>query len=198
MAEIPLFPLPLILFPGGKLPLQIFEPRYLDMVKSCMRDNVGFGIVLIRQGAQVLRGNQAPLPSVAGRGTYCTIVDFDQLDNGLLRITVEGQVKFSVINQHEQADRLMMARVEFEPLEDETPIPANKQHLVNLLKSLHQHESVAALDLKVDFADARDIGCRLTELLPCPNEFKQDMLELDNPLERLSALEKQLLKMQDK
>ncbi len=55
MAEIPLFPLPMVLFPGGKLPLQIFEPRYLDMVKNCMREEIGFGVILIEEGQQVLK-----------------------------------------------------------------------------------------------------------------------------------------------
>ena len=198
MAEIPLFPLPLVLFPGGKLPLQIFEPRYLDMVKNCLRENVGFGIVLIKRGEQVLRDTEQQLPSVAFCGTYCTIVDFDQQDNGLLQVTVEGQVKFSVRDQFENPDRLMMADVEFLALEEESPIPDNKQHLADLLESLAKHKSISSLDLSFDLKDARDVGSRLTELLPCPNEFKQRMLEMKNPVIRLAELEKQLLRMQDR
>ncbi len=197
MAEIPLFPLPMVLFPGGKLPLQIFEPRYLDMVKNCMREEIGFGVILIEEGQQVLKNAEQQLPSIAHCGTYCSIVDFDQQRNGLLQITVEGQTKFAVRDQYENPDRLMLAQVEFLPEEEDIPVPDNKQHLVNLLETLTQHESVQQLGLSINFEIARDVGGRLTELLPCPNDFKQRMLEMKNPVIRLSELEKQLLRMQD-
>ncbi len=196
MAEIALFPLPLVLFPGGRTPLQIFEPRYLDMVKNCMREEIGFGVVLIKDGDQVLRNLDQQLPAVAHSGTYCTIVDFDQKANGLLEITIEGQVKYAIRDQYESENRLMMAQVEFLPLEDDMPIPENKQHLVTLLESLTQHDAVAGLSLQIDFNDARDVGGRLTELLPCSNDFKQRMLEMKNPVARLGELEKLILKMQ--
>lgn len=196
MADIALFPLPLVLFPGCKLVLQIFEPRYLDMVKDCLRDNVGFGVILIRKGSQVLKAAEQEQPNVARCGTYSTIVDFDQQSNGLLQITVEGQVKFTLRERYETTDRLMMAGVEFLPLEDKCEVPANMQHLVTLLQSLTRHESVQARGITVDFEDAREVGSHLTELLPGPDGFKQRMLELTNPILRLSELEKQLLRMQ--
>ncbi|MBP20643.1 MAG: LON peptidase substrate-binding domain-containing protein [Pseudomonadales bacterium] len=197
MAEIPLFPLPMVLFPGGKLPLQIFEPRYLDMVKNCMREEIGFGVILIEEGQQVLKNAEQQLPSIAHCGTYCSIVDFDQQRNGLLQITVEGQTKFAVRDQYENPDRLMLAQVEFLPEEEDIPVPDNKQHLVNLLETLTQHKSVQQLGLSINFETARDVGGRLAELLPCPNDFKQRMLEMKNPVIRLSELERQLLRMQD-
>lgn len=197
MAEIPLFPLQMVLFPGGKTTLQIFETRYLDMVRDCLREDVGFGLVLIKEGEQVLYAADQQLPSVAHCGTYCTIVDFDQHASGNLEITVEGQVKFSVRDQYESAGRLMLAQVEFLPLEDETSIPQNKQHLVSLLESLASHEAVRALGLDVDFEDARDVSARLAELLPCSNEFKQKMLEIRNAEVRLSEIERLILKMQN-
>ncbi|MFT7243865.1 MAG: Lon protease-like protein [Candidatus Azotimanducaceae bacterium] len=197
MAEIPLFPLQMVLFPGGKATLQIFETRYLDMVRDCLRAEVGFGLVLIKEGEQVLYDADQQLPSVAHCGTYCTIVDFDQHASGNLQITVQGEVKFSVRDQYESADRLMLAQVEFLPLEDETRIPQNKQHLVSLLESLANHDAVKALGLEVDFADARDVSARLAELLPCSNEFKQKMLEIRNAEVRLSEIERLILKMQN-
>ena len=197
MADIPLFPLPLVLFPGGKLPLQIFEPRYLDMVKRCMRDNAGFGVVLIEEGDQVLRGPEQQLPSVSHCGTYATIVDFDQNPNGTLGIMVEGQVKFVIRDQYETPDRLMMAQVEFLELEEQMPIPEHKQHLVNLLEMFMEHEAVQGLGLQINLEEAREVGSRLTELLPCPNHFKQRMLEMKNPLARLNELEKLIVRMQN-
>ena len=197
MAEIPLFPVQMVLFPGGKATLQIFETRYLDMVRDCLKDNVGFGVVLIKEGDQILYEPDQQLPSVAHCGTYCTIVDFDQHGNGNLEVTIEGQVKFSIRDQYESSNRLMLAQVEFLPLEDELPIPKNKQHLVSLLESLTSHEAVKSLELEVDFDDARDVGARLAELLPCSNDFKQKMLEIRNADVRLTELEKLILKMQN-
>lgn len=196
MAEIPLFPLQMVLFPGGKAQLQIFEPRYLDMVRDCLRDEVGFGVVLIKEGEQVLQDMDQQLPDIAHCGTYCSIVDFDQHLNGNLEITIQGEVKFSIRDQYESADRLMLAQVEFLPLEEGQPIPANKQHLVSLLESLTHHDAVQALHLNVDYEDARDVGGRLAELLPCSNDFKQKMLELKNAEVRLGEIEKLILKMQ--
>jgi hypothetical protein len=197
MAEIPLFPLPLVLFPGGKLPLQIFEPRYLDMVKRCMKENVGFGVILIEEGDQVLKGPEQQLPTVSHCGTYATIVDFDQNPNGTLGIMIEGQVKFVVRDQYESPDRLMIAQVEFLEIEQEAPIPENQDHLVDLLEMFLEHEAVRDLGLEIDFREAREVGARLTELLPCPNHFKQRMLEMKNPLARLNELEKLVARMQN-
>jgi hypothetical protein len=196
MAEIPLFPVEMVLFPGGKAQLQIFEPRYLDMVRDCLRDGVGFGVVLIKEGEAVLQNADQQLPAVAHCGTYCSIVDFDQSPSGNLEITIQGDVKFSIRDQFESPDRLMMAQVEFLPLEEEQAVPANKQHLVSLLESLANHEAVQALHLDVDYEDARDVGGRLAELLPCSNDFKQRLLELKNAEVRLGELEKLILKMQ--
>lgn len=196
MAEIPLFPLPLVLFPGGKLPLQIFEPRYLDMIKRCMKENVGFGVILIEEGDQVLKGPEQQLPTVSHCGTYATIVDFDQNPNGTLGIMIEGQVKFVVRDQYELPDRLMMAQVEFLEIEQEAQIPENQDHLVELLEMFLEHEAVRDLGLEIDFREAREVGARLTELLPCPNHFKQRMLEMKNPLARLNELEKLVARMQ--
>ena len=177
--------------------MQIFEPRYLDMVKRCMRDNAGFGVVLIEEGDQVLRGPEQQLPSVSHCGTYATIVDFDQNPNGTLGIMVEGQVKFVIRDQYETPDRLMMAQVEFLELEEQMPIPEHKQHLVNLLEMFMEHEAVQGLGLQINLEEAREVGSRLTELLPCPNHFKQRMLEMKNPLARLNELEKLIVRMQN-
>ncbi|MDZ7684122.1 MAG: LON peptidase substrate-binding domain-containing protein [Gammaproteobacteria bacterium] len=197
MAEIPLFPLPVVLFPGGKLPIEVSEARYLDMIGRCMKENVGFGVVLIEEGDKVLNNPDEQLPTVSWCGTYATIVDFDQNDNGMLNVIVEGQIKFVVRDFYETSDRLMMARVEFIELEEEAEIPENQQHLVNLLEMFLEHEAVQSLNLDINYEQAREVGARLTELLPCPNHFKQRMLEMKNPLARLKELEKLIDRMQN-
>lgn len=196
MAEIPLFPLPLVLFPGGRLPLQIFEARYLDMVKLCLRENMGFGIVLIEEGEQTLMARDQQPPTIARQGTYATIVDFDQNPNGTLGLVVEGQVKFVIRDEYELPDRLMMAQVEFLPAEEAAAVPSGLAHLVGLLEKFLEHEAVQGLGLQVDFEDAVQVGARLTELLPCPGHFKQRMLELKNPLARLKEIDKLVAQMQ--
>lgn len=190
MAHIPLFPLPLVVFPGGRLPLQIFETRYVDMVKRCLREGSGFGVIMITEGDQVLRDTEQQLPSVSRCGTYCSIVDFDELPNGMLGIMAEGVKKFVIRDEYEQVDRLMMGDVEFLP--DETPadMPDEQEHLLSLLESLMSHEAVQRLGLGCDMTQAGEVGARLTELLPCPNEFKQRMLEIKDPLIRLGELDK--------
>ena len=190
MAHIPLFPLPLVVFPGGRLPLQIFETRYVDMVKRCLREGSGFGVIMITEGDQVLRDTEQQLPSVSRCGTYCSIVDFDELPNGMLGIMAEGVKKFVIRDEYEQVDRLMRGDVEFLP--DETPadMPDEQEHLSSLLESLMSHEAVQRLGLGCDMTQAGEVGARLTELLPCPNEFKQRMLEIKDPLIRLGELDK--------
>ena len=188
--------MPLVLFPGGKLPLQVFEARYLDMVKRCLREQSGFGIVMITDGDQNLAGPDEQLPEVSHCGTYCLIVDFDQSSNGMLSIVVEGESKFVIRDQYEQPDRLMMANVEFLAVEEEVAVPEEREHLSGLLESLMAHDAVQRLRLDCDLGKAVEVGARLTELLPCPNHFKQRMLEMKDPLVRLGELDKLVERIQ--
>ena len=179
-----------MIFPGGKLPLQIFETRYVDMVKRCLRDSTGFGVIMITEGDQVLRDPEQQLPSVSRCGTYCTIADFDELPNGMLGIMAEGMKKFVIRDEYEQSDRLMMGDIEFLGDEKDVDMPAEKEHLSSLLESLMSHEAVQRVGLGCDMTQAVEVGARLTELLPCSNGFKQRMLEIKDPLVRLSELDK--------
>ena len=95
MSEIALFPLSSVLLPAGRLSLQIFEQRYLDLVARCMRESEGFGVVWLQQGSEV-SGGTLDAPNVGEYGTYARIVDWDQLPNGLLGILIEGQQRFDV------------------------------------------------------------------------------------------------------
>ena len=189
MKEIPLFPLPLVLFPGGRLPLQIFEVRYLDMIKSCMRENSGFGVVMLGVGNE-------SLANIVNQGTYTTIIDFDQFSNGMLGIMTEGQSKFLIREKYEQIDHLLVARVEFFDQEEELGLPVDKVHLVKLLKSLMKDERVAGLNYNVDFGSAGEVGARLVELLPLAIEEKQRLFEIKRPLERLKELDKVITTLQ--
>jgi Lon protease-like protein len=186
-AEIPLFPLGTVLFQGGVLPLQIFEPRYLDMVSRCMREDAPFGVVLIRAGSDTWRPGGAG-PELFQIGTQARIIDFNQLGNGRLGVTVRGERKFRIREVSEQPDHLLVGRVSYLPEEPSLGVGEEHRDLVDLLEQLLTHPSVQALDLDIDLKDARSVGWRLSELLPIEAEIKQSLLQLQLPRERLSEL----------
>ena len=107
--EIPLFPLRTVLFPGGPLPLRIFETRYLDMIGRCMKDERGFGVLAIRDGT----GTGSGAAEVHQVGTLASIVDWYQFDDGLLGITVIGQTRFMLHSVRQQPDGLNVGEVDF-------------------------------------------------------------------------------------
>jgi len=186
--DMPLFPLHPVLFPGGRLPLQIFEPRYLGMVVRCMRDAVPFGVVLIRRGADARLTRDAQQPEIFDVGTEAEIVDFNQLSNGRLGIVVRGGRKFRVRSVREQPDHLLIGTVEILPEEPVVPIGSEYQDLVEILRELIQHPLIQKLGIEIAFDDARSVGWRLAELLPIEPEIKQSLLKLQWPRERLQEL----------
>lgn len=185
--ELPLFPLGTVLFQGGNLQLQVFEPRYLDMVSRCLRDSSPFGVVLIRRGSDTWRPG-VDGPQLFEIGTEANIVDFNQLGNGRLGITVQGRRKFRVREVREQADHLLLGRIAYLPEEPVMTVGAEHQDLVDLLSELLAHPGVQKLNLDIDLNDARSVGWRLSELLPIEAEIKQSLLQLQLPRERLQEL----------
>lgn len=181
--NVPLFPLNSVVLPGGRIPLQLFEPRYLDMLTRCLKEDRGFVVVLLREGVET--GKVAAFYDI---GTYVRIIDFKQLDNGLLGITVEGQSKVSVVRSWQQEDGLNVGDVECLLAEDVLMIPERYTELPSVLKALFRHPVIHDLGMEVDYTDARDVGWRLTELLPLDKQEKQRLVELQNPLERLDRL----------
>lgn len=192
LLEIPLFPLRTVLFSGGQLPLKIFEARYTGMVSSCLKQGIGFGVVLLRKGGETRHTPKnvpaSEPPAFFDVGTEASIVDFNQLNDGVLGIVAQGGRKFRVHRTWEQPDRLMMGEVSYLP--DEPKVELGDEHagLVDILQELVQHPMVQKLSLDIDFADARSVGWRLAELLPIEPEIKQSLLQLHLPKERLSEL----------
>ncbi len=194
--ELPLFPLRTVLFPGGVLPLRLFEPRYVDMVGYCMRENIGFGVVLIRTGVEARSSREDSQPDIFEVGTEARIVDFNQADNGLLGIVTHGSRKFAIKETREQSDHLMIGEVEFLPEEPEGELLLEHDALVAVLKQLTEHPLVQKLNLEVDFAQARSVSLRLADLLPIEPEIKQSLLQLRWPRERLTELNRIVGKFQ--
>jgi len=186
--EIPLLPLGTVLFSGGRLPLRIFEPRYTAMVSRCLRENSGFGVVLIRSGSESRLSRDAVQPEIFSVGTYATIVDFNVLENGMLGIITTGGAKFRILDTAETSDHVLMATVEFLP--DERSGAPGKEHaaLIEILRQLMQHPIAQRLALEVDYRDARSVSWRLADLLPLEPEIKQGLLQMNLPRERLAEL----------
>ena len=195
--DIPLFPLNIVLFPGGRFDLQIFERRYIDLVSHCMRTGTGFGICLLKSGDET-NGNNLN-QTVYNTGTYAKIVDWDQLESGLLGITVEGAVKFVAQDFWKEEDDVLHASVEFSDIEsteaDVIPLGDEYTALSELLRNLEDHPLVAGRNLSIDYNDLRQLGWRLSELIPLGIDVRQELLELNDPVERLSKIEKLVSEM---
>jgi Lon protease-like protein len=182
-ADIPLFPLGTVLFPGGLLPLRIFETRYVDMVRRCMREEATFGVVRIENGNEVSASvRTAPV------GTTARIVDFQALEDGLLGVLCKGEARFRIVTHSRQSDGLNRAAVEM--LAEPARVAVGDEYTA-LLKVLRDALSrLAKLGRFVEpaYDDAGWVGYRLAELLPLPPPVQQQLLELEDPLERLRQL----------
>lgn len=180
---IPLFPLNTVLFPGGRLALRIFEPRYVDMVRRCMRESSGFGVVLIREGVEA--GGPAQTFDV---GTLARIIDFDQLEQGLLGITAVGGRRFHVVGRQVQRDGLNTGTVEWMAEQEASAALADFTPYAHLLEHLLPEIGDLYKGVAPRFDDAAWVVARLLEMLPLPLADKQLALELDDPAKRLDLL----------
>ncbi len=184
MITIPIFPLNAVLYPEGILPLRIFEPRYFDMVSACLKQDTGFGVCLIRRGTDV--GKPAEVFEI---GTMARIVDWDQDDNGHLAITAEGQQRFQVITTRVAKNNLVEADIEYIDHQDDVDLPAEYQLFSDLLRQIVEKFELPYAMEHEKFNDPYWVGCRLAELLPVELEQKQNLLEIDDPIVRLSQLQ---------
>lgn len=185
MIELPLFPLNTVLFPGGRLPLRVFEQRYMDMAKGCLREGSAFGVCLIRAGAEV----GAPATPVEV-GCTARIVSWDMPQLGVLEIVARGEQRFRILARRLQPDGLALAGVERLADAAECAIPPHAQRCVELLQRvIEQHADVIERPHRLD--SGAWVSARLAEILPLPLAAKQELLELDDAaaqLERINAL----------
>jgi Lon protease-like protein len=180
--SIALFPLNIVLFPDGPLPLRIFETRYVDMVRRCMRESQTFGVVLIREG------NEVGPAETYDVGTLAKIVDFHQLSDGLLGLSCVGQQRFRIRSRSRQTDGLNLAEVDCLTENPAVAVPARHARLPELLKSVLPQLGEVYTDIEMRLDDAAWVGHRLAEILPIPLAAKQLCLELDDPIQRLDVL----------
>lgn len=180
----PLFPLNTVLFPGGILPLRIFEPRYLDMVSESMRTNSGFGVCLISDGNEV--GTPAECHAI---GTLARIIDFRKEEDGLLGITVRGEQRFRIYNKRIRENGLLEGDIRIIGNPDEEEVPVRYQLLSDLLLQIVEKYKLPYQSENEKFLDADWVSCRLAELLPLALDDKQSLLETDDPLVRLEQIQ---------
>jgi Lon protease-like protein len=180
---IPLFPLHTVLFPGGPLPLRIFETRYTDMVGRCAREELPFGVVLIQEGEEA--GEVATTATV---GCTARIADFYTLEDGLLGISCVGDRKFRVRRVWRESDGLNMAKVDWLPEEPAIALPPDYSRLSDAVRRAVDRLAEHYEHVEKKYDDASWVGSRLTELLPLGLVDKQVLLELDDPVHRLAAL----------
>jgi Lon protease-like protein len=182
MAEtIPLFPLNLVLFPGARLALRIFESRYIDMVRDCMRADTGFGVVWRLDGDQESAGGHARV------GTEARIFDFSTLKVGLLGIECRGTRRFLVRSTRCRDNGLLIGEVDWVHDQPSGPIPTRHAALQSLMREILAQKGLAG-QVEADTEDAASLGFGLASVLPIDQPRAQGLLESTEPEQRLDAL----------
>lgn len=175
MNEIALFPLAAVLFPGGRMPLQIFEQRYLDLIRSCLREDIGFGVVWITKGQEVVPSGGAT-PTLAEYGVEARIVDWDSLPNNLLGITIEGGDRFHLNSTRTAGNGLQWGDIEMCEPQSEESMVEDWATMLEVLSTLEQHPHVQSLGIDVDHSNAWQVGYALAQLLPVEESVKYELL----------------------
>jgi hypothetical protein len=181
--DLPLFPLNTVLFPGGRLPLRIFEQRYMEMAKACLRDGTPFGVCLIREGAEV----GAPATPV-DIGCLARIVEWDMEQLGVLQISARGERRFRILERRVQADGLARASVQLVDEDGDSAIPAHCATCVRLLERIIEQPGAPAVEPPHRLDSSAWVSARLAEILPLPLAVKQELLELADGRARLGRL----------
>jgi len=186
MNEIPLFPLKAVLLPANTLGLKIFEPRYLDMIANCMRENSLFGVVLIHKGEET--GIDTDVYSI---GTTATISDWEHRADGLLGVTALGVERFEILSTHTQADSLTLAKIKILEDNDSPDIPEQYHYMLELL----DHISAQAGRIRGDDQGFCEILYQLIYLLPLEVTLKQRLLEIPECGDRAVILHAELIRL---
>ena len=187
LSSLPLFPLRTVLFPGGLLPLKVFEQRYIEMTKACLRDERPFGVCLIISGAEVARGDGA-VPRIATIGTLARITNVDMPQLGILHLSTVGGMRFEVRSHAPDSRGVLVASATMIDDEPRHALAGTYAPLARLLELIAARIGPQHLPADARYDDASWVGYRLAELLPLPLNIKQSMLEVSDANVRLAAL----------
>lgn len=200
IAELPLFPLSTVLFPGSVLDLQIFEVRYLDMIGKCHKNGTPFGVVSLRQGSEVRRmdanatGAEGFAPEhFADVGTLATVTEFAAPQAGLMVVRCQGGARFRIRTRNQRKYGLWVAEVDTLAGDHSTPVPPDLLALADALARVLEQQRVngppqTAAPPPYHFDDCGWVANRWCDLLAMPLAVKQNLLQLDNPLLRLELV----------
>jgi Lon protease-like protein len=183
LADLPIFPLNTVLFPGGLLPLRIFEARYMDMTGDCMKRGAPFGVCLIREG------REAGSPAVPEQvGCLAHITDWDMQELGVLQIATQGGQRIRLLERRVATGGLVRATVETIAPEPDAALPDTFTPCADLLRMIVADRTDNVFAEPHRFDDCAWVGYRLCEILPVPLAAKQKLLELTDSRSRLEIL----------
>jgi Lon protease-like protein len=183
--RVPIFPLNAVLFPGGLLPLRVFEVRYVDMTRDRLKHDEPFGVCLIREGSEV------GAPAVPEKiGCLARILDWDMREQGILNLKTRGEQRFRILDRETSPAGLITADVELISPDAGIPVPARFAACSRLLEMVVLDQGKSVFAEPHAFNDAAWVSYRLTEILPVPLVAKQKLLELTDSLTRLSILQR--------
>jgi Lon protease-like protein len=183
--RVPIFPLNAVLFPGGLLPLRVFEVRYVDMTRDRLKRDEPFGVCLIREGSEV------GAPAVPEKiGCLAKILDWDMREQGILNLKTRGEQRFRILDRETGPQGLVTADVELISPDATIPLPAKFAACARLLEMVVLDQGNSVFAEPHAFNDAAWVSYRLTEILPVPLVAKQKLLELTDSLARLSILQR--------
>ncbi|MEO8132642.1 MAG: LON peptidase substrate-binding domain-containing protein [Betaproteobacteria bacterium] len=181
--RLPIFPLKTVLYPGGLLPLRVFEQRYMDMVKGCLKDEQPFGICVITAGPEV--GGVAQFETI---GTLARILSWDMPQLGILNLVTVGGSRFKIDDHETTEGGLAKANVTLLREEDAASAPEAPATLVELLEKLIEKVGEEHFATGRHFDDANWVSYRLAEILPIKLTVKQKLLEVNDSEVRLRVI----------
>ncbi|WP_206954595.1 LON peptidase substrate-binding domain-containing protein [Trinickia acidisoli] len=193
-ADLPLFPLHTVLFPDGLLPLKIFEARYLDMARGCLRDDSPFGVCLLKSGGEVAQENVPCVPEMVG--TLARIEQCDVDDYGMLLVRARGTRRFRLLSHRKEPSGLLVGMAE--PLADDVPLEgvdvlakfgACAEVLERIIEAIRERD-IESLPFAEPFRfdDPSWVSNRLSEILQIPLRARQKLMELTDANERIDAV----------
>ena len=185
--ELPLFPLQTVLFPDNYLPLRIFEPRYLALIKRCVKDESGFGIIALKSGNEVIQEAESSTIELHSIGTLANVTKYEEVSPGILGIWTKGISKFRLETHWTEEDGLEIGQVRFLSSEPIVPIDPDQDRVA--LDTFFQLTGTTAEDTEVTADLSQNVvSNRLAHYMPFPLDVKQQILEFEDPSQRLDLI----------